>query len=310
MSVWNSVKRSLGMRVEADMDAARGEVDAMRKEGVEGRFAVVVGSEMARLSNGELRRTLPSMASDVDGPIPGPGHMDLRRLHVSKGVKAFADRYVEQGASSSVGPELGRAARKETLYGLADRSFHRDDLLLRSLPEMVDERGQTVEANTRAYLGAGSRNEMAIDRAASIMDAFDRAPSVPGSSSTRDAVATQVAMARAGLLAPSEVVRAANRHDIVGSMKDAGVHDRHPGEPGMIRIVPDFERGRRIAADRSLRSEAIERSRTSMTRIHPLSHSARAGERKPDLDVGQAFSARTRGGAAAIAASMSQGTGR
>lgn len=151
---------------------------------------------------------------------------------------------------------------------------------------------------------------MAIDRAAAIMDAFGRAPRVPGATDTRDAVATQVAMARAGMVSPPDVVRAANRHDITHSMKECGVHDRHPGEPEMIRIVPDFVRGRRIASDDSLAREAIERSRTSMTRIHPLSHSARGGERQPDLDVGQAFSARTRGGAAAIAASVSQGTGR
>lgn len=311
MPMLDGLKRSLGMRVESDVEAARGEIGRIRKDGEEGRFAAVVGREMARLSNADLRRALPSLASDMDGPIPSHRQKEMRELHVAKGLKSFADRYVEQGASSTVGPELGRVVRREGLSRLARESvsFRAEDVFATTLPDLVDRQSQTVEANTRAYLGAGSRNELAMDRAANIMDAFDRGPKVPGAANTREALALQVAMARAGMLSPANIVQAANRSDIVGSMKEAGVHDRHQGEPDMVRIVPDFERGRRAASNDVLRKEAIEHFRTSMTRIHPRSHSQRVFLEQVVLG-GKDLTTGTRRDVAAAAASMSQGVAR
>lgn len=312
MAMFDSVRRAFGMRVESDVKEAREAVDVIRDAGVEGRFAARLAPEMAKLSNAHLRRALPSMTTDVAGPIPGAKQPEMRELHIAMGLHAFAKDYVERGASGSMGPEIGREVRREGLSRLVESSlaFRAEDVLSRPLHAVVDEGSKSVEDNTRAYLGVGARNEMAMMAAANTMDAFGRAPEGEPGMKTSDVLARGVAMARAGLISPRRVVQDANRSEVVQAMKKERVLEHVPGQPDMITIVPDFVKGRANARDADLRQKAIERSRTSMTRIVPATHAkvdrTAGAARTEDLAVPMP----TRRASAAMSAAMSQGTGR
>jgi len=309
MAMFDSVKRSLGMRVESDALAARGQLEAMRDDSVEGRFAAGMAKELALLDNAQLRRALPNGGADVEGAMPGHKHFELRELHIAKGLKDYAERHVRLGASSPVGRELGPEARRQGMLALS-KVFKAEHVWGKTVHHLVDNISTTLEDNTRAYLGVGLRNERAITRAADKMQAFERGPeiSAPGRSK-RDELSREVAMARAGVISPKDVVLAANHVDVETSMKEENVLRRHHGEPDMVRVVPNFEKGRLLGG--VAREAEIERSRTSMARVVPLSLVKHEGPAiSPTVAEGKVIPVGVKRPDASIAASIAQGVQR
>lgn len=264
----------------------RGEAQAFmtelsRSQTPESRLALGMANAMVPADAGRrpdpdglVRLAVPDMMRD---PRPLPKDPDMRRMHIATAVLASAERHVRDGSDEGLVPELGRAARRETVGRLTLGDVRRNGLD-RALAERSETRARTVAA----YLSDGAPVEQhmrklldEIPKRGETMGTLERLRENREFHSTRqppngpplkawvhEGLTAERAAARAGLIEPTRIVRIAEQ-----TMKGADVERLST----YGRARPDFEAARSMDAGTRQRTfaEASRSMRASVADPSP-----------------------------------------
>lgn len=225
-----------------------------------GMAEALVPSERGRRADpdGLVRLAVPDLMKD---PRPLPTDPQVRRMHIASAVLALAERHVSCGPDEGLVPELGRAARRETIAQLT-----LGDVRRRGIDKALAQRSETCARTVAAYLSDGPEIERhmrglldEIPRRGETMATLERlrenrefhqAPQPsngpPLKAWVHEGLKAERAAARAGLIEPARIVRIAGR-----TMKGADIERLST----YGRARPDFESARKM--DPAMRQQAF-----------------------------------------------------
>lgn len=306
MAFYDGILRALGGTPEVDRnEAAVAEIDRIRRDRDPASvFAIRNADALAAMPDSDLRRTLPMIAHDR---IPVGGAQ--REALVAVTLRTYGEAFLERGDDKGMAPLLARAVRQHALGTIDGGDLTQGPA--RRLSEVVAERAADVGRITGSYLATGKAHEDALDAAAlrvvedPIRISHLRSNTghvlepiaAPGDADrrlgwdsnqadhgdalrwTREALATEVALARGGALKPDEIVRAAHGNPAQAKLLlDADAR-------GLAAVHPNFEAGRKVQphemaslVDRFLSSP----ERPGIAAQVKLGHAPQAGASRPD----------------------------
>lgn len=273
MSIADDLRNRIGFTRRDD----RGEAQAFMQElsrriDPEARLAAGLAQALVPTDRGRradpdglVRLAVPDLKND---PRPLPTDPDMRRRHIATAVLASAERHVRDGSDEGLVPELGRAARRETVRGLTLGDVRRS-----GIDAALKDRGETKARTVAAYLSNGTpiqehmgklleeipkRGETprTLERLRDNRE-FHSARQPAGGPDlktwVRQGLDAERAAARAGLLAPAPIVRIAEE-----TMKGADVERLST----LGRARPDFVAAAEL--DPAGRQKAFTASMTMM----------------------------------------------
>jgi len=197
--------------------------------------------------DGLVRLAVPDLMRD---PRPIPSDPDVRRMHIASAVLVSAERHVSEGSDEGLMPELGRAARRESLARLTLGDVRRN-----GIDAALTQRSETRARTVAAYLSDGAPVEEhmrklldEIPKRGETVCTLERLrdnrefhptrqpPNGPALKAwVHEGLAAERAAARAGLIEPARIVRIAQQ-----TMKGADVERLST----YGRARPDFETAR------------------------------------------------------------------
>lgn len=271
MAFYDGILRALGGTPEADRDEAAAAQIARIRQGRDtaSDFAIRNADGVSGMADADLRRTLPMIAGDR---IPAAGLQ--RTALVATTLHTYGEAFLERGDDKGMTPLLARAVRAHALVTVDSKDIAGTPG--GRLSEVLAGRAADVGRITGNYLATGKAHEDALDAAAPrvvedpIRLSHLRANTghvleplaPPGEADrrlgwdtnqadhadalrwTREALATEVALARGGALKPDEIVRAAHGNPMQAKMLlDA---DKSPDAATTTPVYPNFAAGQKV----------------------------------------------------------------
>jgi hypothetical protein len=255
MAIMEDLKARIGFARRDERDQAQAFMQELsRSAAPEARLAVgmaeaLVPSDHGRRHDpdGMVRLAVPDLMRD---PRPLPKDPDTRRMHIASAVLASAERHVRDGSDEGLVPELGRAARLESVLHLSLGDVRRN-----GIDKALAQRSETRARTVAAYLSDGAPVEQHMRK---LLDEIPRRGETPATLQrlrenrefhqkrqpdsgpplkawVHEGLTAERAAARAGLIEPARIVRIAEQ-----TMKGADIERLST----YGRARPDFEAAR------------------------------------------------------------------
>ena len=271
MGIWSDITAKIGIGRPDPADAkardkAFHQLEGTQNVDVAAWFAVRAGRDLATIPDRVLAMMVPGVRETGVGRLPGLGGNDQgsveRSKHIALAAYEVADHFLKHGDNRGLGTELGKAARHEALWDLARRGVN--EFATDNLEGQIARRHETISVNTDKYLEVGGIAERAAQRQAGrlwkeedkrtmegVLARYDNSRIKDGffdkPADMNHAVSVEIAMARAGVLTPRQVVLQANNFAFVSAREEAEKEiGGDPAAQRVARVRPDFDAGGRL----------------------------------------------------------------
>jgi len=255
MAIVDKLKARIGFAGRDERAQAQAFMQELSRSGTpEARLATgmaeaLVPSDRGRRPDpdGMVRLAIPDLVRD---PRPLPRDPDMRRMHIASAVLVSAERHVAEGSDEGLVPELGRAARQESVLRLSLGDVRRN-----GIDKALAQRSETRARTVAAYLSDGAPVEEHMRR---LLDEIPKRGETPATLErlrenrefhptrqpesgpplkawVHEGLRSERAAARAGLVEPVRIVRIAEQ-----TMKGADIERMST----YGRARPDFEAAR------------------------------------------------------------------